>query len=323
MINIEAYVLKGRRTSLKPTFHKHVLTPERKALADKWLAEHSGWKNSWVAHGENLVLSPGEAVIEAGTSRYADQMGIIEAIRRKQHPSFGAGGLSVAIYPRTADGYFLLLKRGRNYDHVPHVYMTPCTWMSTINTVGQDRCEEEPASREPVLYDPMNLARKLAADTLKLERGEFEIAQNPDSLVRASQDSMPQNSNVIPSSYHFGIEFFCDVLMSSAMVVRRLDKDPEKTVIGLRHGNIGIVRTGSICDLLRNQVELQKEDPATFEPRDDREFILAHHMIGGFVYALDRITHKQVRKEIIEHLRKGGIDISERQTDDGTYELAW
>jgi len=273
-------------------------------------------KSSFVPNAEEIIVDAGGlAIINASTSNYADQYGAIVAIQvGKNFAPRAVNGLSVGSYTVTKDGKIMLPRRSSTVLHAPLVYNVFCGWMSTMNTVGKDRCEELTSALEYELYDAHWQARNEFKEESGLSEGDFALSSFPVSMIRGYDVSL-----------NFGFVFTGKIHKTADEVRKAMLSGEEEFAPGrTEHDKIASVHTDHLEQLLRNQPELQKENPATFETSDPhgRDLILLDETLGGLVNAFPLLTGSGRPKDLIDHLGKGGIEINTIELKPGeTYPL--
>lgn len=304
-MKIDVYDLEGMRTTVK-SLNRFFEFP--RGFADfarrNWEDNHKGWKSSWIPNAEQIVVKDGEASVLSSTSNYRDQYGVIVAIQEGVESTLkGVNGLAVANYLVTNDGRLMLPRRSNKVKHAPLVYNTFCGWMASRNIVGGADSENLDVALDPRLYDAFWQAEKELREESRLKEGDFKFNSIfPRSLVRGYKHS-----------FNFIMEFTGIIDGDSSYVRKSFSKGEEEFAPGrYEHDKIAAVHTNDLLELLRNQPELQKEDPKTYEPKDKRgrDLILLDDTIGGLFNSFVLLTMKERPKDLIDHLGKGGIEIN-------------
>ena len=301
VMNVQVYDLVDSNFSILPTEASRRQMDEQMEtyIADNFARRHPGWTNSYVPQAAHVLVSPEGIEIVANYSRYADHVGMLRAIQEgKSFAPTHSRGLAVATFAISADRKLILPRRSEKVD-VPFLYNTPCGWMSSMNIAPRDVCEDPQYAADARLYDPKwQAVKECMEETGLLPIAEFQIDHKPNSISIGFMHSFNISLN-----YHVSLRVSADRAIMLAL------RDQEEFVEGSKeHDMIRAVPVDQIEQLIRNQPELQQEDPASFEPSDVTELILVDHTLAGLVHGFYRLTSQQMPRDLIDHLQKGGID---------------
>jgi hypothetical protein len=306
-MQIEIYSIGKAKTEIKPTYRSFRFSPKLENFArDNWLKKHQGWMNSFIPNMDYVESENGKLRIHASVTNYADQYGVILSILEgKDFAPRKVNGLAIGINLLTSDRKIILPRRSETVKHAPLVYSTcACGWMSTMN-IDKAKCEDLRFTSDSRLYDIEWQAKTELEEESKLPKTDFALTPNPTSIVIGRK-----------VSFNPVIGLIAGTKRDSGYVRNVMARNKEEFAPGRHeHDRIGAVSIHDLEQLLRNQPQLQEEDPTTFNPSCSKgtDLILVDESMGRLIHDFELLTDRPRPKDLIDHLGCGGIEIIEMQ----------
>ncbi len=301
-MDIELYDFRGKPLRVIPTFKPVSYNSDLEEFARRtWKEGYKGWSSSYIPSLASVQEGTSDIEFHVDYTRYGILVGIIEAITSKQpFAPQGVSGLSVEIYARTLDGKLLLPKRSSKVKHAPHVYNAFAGWMSSMNIGGRKECEDPVLIQDTRLYDQSWQMEKEFEEESSLFPGNYQRTANPLGMTRG-----------LSASFNFALPYVAEVQLVAEQIIHPALAGLLEFADGrFEHSAIATVPLEDISQLLRNQGQLQREDPASFQSEDSTELILLDQTIGSLVLCYERLTGTSLPADVIPCLEKGGIIIS-------------
>ena len=300
--DVEFYDLYGRGLTVTPTLEPLSMNTElREFTENRWQEKNSKWKNSYCVRASELIFGDNGVKVQAGYMTYKDHLGIIYASEEIKQGSFEKGTplMGISMYGLTADNMIPLQRRSSTVGQSSgKVMFIAGGWMSAMNILGKERCEDLEVLKDSRLYDTNIQSQREFVEETGLEEKDFLLV--PFGTIRGGIDN-----GVV-------VSYVANIYMDGKMVKERMEKGAHEGKD--EYDKVMLLPKEGLADLLRNQPRLQKENEKTFISADPREQILISEAIGGFVAAYRHLVSRELPKDIIEKLGEGGINFRNMPT---------
>ncbi len=300
---IEILPLNRREVKFTQTGERLSLRPEVSNFVNsQWDAKRKGWDNGLMPLITGIELGQQTADIRAGVMDYKITSGLLDAIKAgsPQVPSY-VNNMSIGVIPVTSDGYVMVTRRNTNI-HGGGVWNFNGGYM-TSRLIDKPNCSDQRYATDPRLFNPrdqLNL-RIHGQEFFGLKEEDLKPEPHPSALAIGLYHSLEPELG-------WPVKFKQDKRQMEA-ALRETDE----------HTRADFIPIEWIPALLKNQAGLLNKDPKTYEsPKDPREIILLDDNIGELIGgAYEAISGSPIEPSIVEHLRKGGLQINIQDTSPG------